>query len=423
MIKPGALKITFRIALILAISLLWVGSPAPGAFAAGGGYRSWGPKTCKSFLDLRFHYPEAPFIPVLPDKGDWYLTESGKPVKFRHRGPKTEHDQNNLLWLFGERNSFHFQNITMDGTWSLGAVPGDYVQGMYLKSPMLEMRDVDYILFLRSLFHGALGRLDGLNRPSWLQGKQVAYALHSEHGDGPGQTFWAIDGARFEKYKDELPERIRNIPEAFFQMFANNYRKRLKMSEENIARLTAISREVFKRSVLILTTKGSFLHYGSLADAEEHAAEELKIDAGIVVTYSRGPDEPFPLELFNNEKTDHHGQLAAEIGRFVVEKGSVKDLSAREFQAASVAMVGMGIQLAKGEADYKRVPIFLPLGWEVEYWREHNYEGNREAILFASAEHLSITNIGPSNGPMYELDYHQHMMLYIMAREIGQRLW
>ena len=357
-------------------------------------------------------------------EGEWFLTESGKPVPLKKPArPNQPNIKGNLELLYGEVPVFHFQTKNADGIWSAGGVQGKYVNGIYLKTPRAEYRDLDYTLFLRGLFFGALGRVDGFDRPSWLSGKQVAFALHTEHAGKSEGSYWAIAGDRFEQHKDSLPPHIRNIPEQFFNMVAANYRKRLHMSEENIERLLKISREVMNRSVFILKTKQSFLSFGSKEEASHQATADFEIEAGIVLVWSRGKHEPLPMELFNGETVPRLHKVSAEIGRFVVEKGSVKDLSAREFQAASAALVGMGVTEAKGEADFKRVPIFTRLGWQIQYNRPSNYEGNPESILTADPFGLVGVNIGPMAAPMYRFERNQTSLLHALNVQVGSRLW
>ncbi len=266
----------------------------------------------------------------------WYLLDQRTPRILRAKPALrgSNKDRSDLGWLFGERDHFHFVNPDASGAWSVGSASSKHVLGVYIKSPMVEFRGLDYTIFLRALFHGALGRVDGIDRPGWLKDEQVAYALHSENGNSDDGTYWAIDGAKFTKNFKKLPPRLQRLPDQFFSLVEKTYRDRLHMKASTIAHLLKISRESFSRSILILKTKQSFIHYGDMQSAKAEAQKPFDVEAGIVVTLSRGAHELLPMELFTGDQVPRFHSISAEVGRFVVDRGTVKDLSMREMQAA-----------------------------------------------------------------------------------------
>ncbi len=366
-------------------------------------------------------------------EAQWFSTVGGSAMPladplagatFDERSSRIRDRNRSLPWLFGERNEFHFERHDGPRVWSAGSLNSEFILGNYLKTPDRRFRDLDYLLFLRALFNGVLGRVDGLDRPAWTSGKQVAFALHSEHADHFDGAYWAINGAQFEKYRDQLPERLRNLPEKYFGLISRNYQDRMGMETKDVDRLISISRQLLSRSILLLKTRESFLHFGTIDKAQQESVKPFTVEAGLILTWAVDPSQRLPMEIFNNESYQRPERNSAEIGRFVVDRGVTRDLSLREMQAAATMLVGIGIREAKCEADLPRAKLFIAQGMREELRRESNWQQQPELILSGDPEILTnITIDDPMKAPLYEFNYRQSMLLNWLQSELGLRLW
>lgn len=342
---------------------------------------------------------------------DYYLIQDQKPqVLIRSGRPPSR----GIEAAVGEDHDFHLEGKKYGYT-AIGTLDLEFLRGIYFKAENSLFRELLYQFFLRNLFSGALGRIDGLDRPSWLTGKQVAYVFHAQHGNDV-EVHWAIDGARFKKFGHLLPPRIRDLAGRYFRMGYQHYKKRLKINSIHNRRLWNISRQLMNRTILILKTKQSFMHIGSLSEARERARfKSFDIEGGLAIVWSRADYELLPMEIFNREAVPRNSDFTGEVTRFVVRKGAVADLGSKELQAATTVLVGLGVREVKVLADEARRKLFMPHGLKEQYERVATYEDKPEFVLRADPIDCVEAQQGPLLGALYSFSAQDKMRSLMTA--------
>lgn len=358
---------------------------------------------------------------LAPDHYRWLWSASGEPIA------SAPSSRGALARSFGSIEPFHDEAVNQYGHFAAGLVNGPHLLGQYLQTPWTEgvlleqSRDLAWVLFLRTLFNGAVGipeyQLTGyFPRMPWLTGHQVGIALHA---DG---AYWALDGARVKQNASELPPWLATMPGKYLEWLRDLYVARRGVDPAVAERMRQISLAALDRTKFILQTSNSFLEHGDPAAPREEWRPQFQ--AGMTVTLSHHEGELLPLESLNPQYRIPRGknrfgtpEVIAEIGRFAVEKGAIRELSTREILAGLAAISGYYVRKFYVEVNEQRYRLFRPLGFEV-VGQGTNYAGEPEYLLSADPEDVMRKLQGEDFYELYAFKHQKTMLLHILAETL-----
>jgi hypothetical protein len=263
------------------------------------------------------------------------------------------------------------------------------VESLVLKHP-----DLDLSTHAQAAFAKMLSEADHRYRTPLAAKYDPFHAkiLQTQFQGKPVQTLWVFDLSK--PRAKSLPTYLRTIEDDFLNFVFEQYSLRMGMETAVSERLRSISKGAMSRTTLIVGSPAEFLHFnhpggwGSATYAEAPLAS-LQISGGLSVVTSKGVLEKLPLESFIDfEIPRKQGETIAEIGRFVVTRRGVEDLTAEiTVQVASILRGMSDIDRVIIEADEARARMFGKLGFEPIHERV-NFQGKKEYILSISTDAL-----------------------------------
>ena len=321
--------------------------------------------------------------------------------------------------------------------WLLGSSPFYGIRGVYFLNPAgvgKTAADRQFLVFLDGLRHGYARDLPQ---------EEAAVMLHIEEVGASTQTYGVYYLSRFKhsEFQSIAASGFKNLPNDYRSFVIEQYRKRLKLSAEVLARLTSISAHVQDRSVLIAKTKESFVTiqnnkmqiyhdvkpevfqkldfddpYKQWRDSGERKymtgresdfpvwspddspisawefrklPSHLTIEGGAILVWSRGPHDALPIELLTGHSVTRPKEgRVVEAGRYVVTRDQVTNVSPRMVQQIASVAVGFGdVVKIVIEADTAHRRLYEPLGFKVEH-EFVNAAGEREFIMSAPPERV-----------------------------------
>lgn len=232
---------------------------------------------------------------------------------------------------------------------------------------------------------------------------------------GPSRNFHLYQMKELERLKKngQLPTAQVNAFEDYLDFLMDGYGRRMKVSEENKAKLKTISLELKERSHLLFLSQEGMVDY-----RDSFGLGILRNDARVFKYYEKNPEatptrvlpskfnfiggaifvtsnsakELLPLEIFTGFRVPRKTGVTAEIGRFYVDRlhrdpntsyaliGLVGSLLA----SAKDKNIGMVDQIVI-EADKARAEIFAEYGFRPIH-KQTNFQGKEEFIMTASPE-------------------------------------
>jgi hypothetical protein len=253
------------------------------------------------------------------------------------------------------------------------------VRGIVFSTPDSSLESRQFLTFMDVLRKGEL---------NWLQGDQVALAMHIQSGpQEEAKNFWIFDCRRFYKrhYLTRKTHPYRDIPRQFRDFFLKVYREHFDFTEEEFLSLLKISEITESRSILFLQTKNSFADVNAKGDiiplvpfahipGERPDPVTLDIESGAMMVISKSAEEPLPHEFFvqdtlkDNDYTfpREPGEETAEIVRYLVTSNGVKKVSMRMVQYFATVAMGLGIPtLTAFASDSAHERLFKQYGFQV----------------------------------------------------------
>lgn len=196
-----------------------------------------------------------------------------------------------------------------------------------------------------------------------------------------------------------VPMQYKNLARDIRLFVANEYKKRMGISQEDLDKLVRISEEAEDRTVSLVSAKEGYAeityerHKNSddlilMEIFEEKDFDRFNIDGAINAVYSRGAHEKLPLESFTGFKVPRlkDDEVLLEIGRLAV----AGEVVGSEMFFRGIAALSRNVDNVSRviiEADAARARMFKKFGFSPIHKRK-NFEGKDEYIMEVSPDTL-----------------------------------
>ena len=274
---------------------------------------------------------------------------------------------------------------------SVGSSRGPGVHEIFFRNQGSADIDNQFLVFMDVLRKGAIRD---------LRENQMGIVLHIDSWNGPSQIFQVLDGSRFAKpvVQKNLTSAQKSLPEDFRAFVLEQYRERLKIPMESLARLRSISEATQQRSVYFIKTREGYFRTkeGSwirLTDEgvqgvpdfvfqETKLPEHFTFEGGIIAVVSTSETELLPLEMFTGFRVPRpENAKIVEIGRYAVRKHEVTPVSPHLVEQIAATVAGQG-DVAKIviEVDEAHARLFSKIGFKSIH-RRKNYNSEVDHIM------------------------------------------